>query len=388
MEILTSEIAKIAGEIHKPKSYAEAIRHPVNRRQWQLAINEELNSLLAMGTFKLRELPPSRHLVTLKWVFRVKYTSSGLVNRFKARLVARGFTQIEGIDYDETFAPTLHYESLRLLLFLAVENNWQIQQMDVDNAYLAGHLNEEIYMELPQGYTLPKGYKGRSPALKLLKGLYGLKQSGRIWNKKFKAALADMSFRPISADNCVFANFDTAVIISLYVDDLLLFTKRMSAIEDVKQQLKKHFKMKDLGEPDTILGIQIKRGKGWISINQPVYIKTFLTEYGLENCKAVTTPIDGYEALTPSNNSDPRTNQREYQKRIGHLMHAMRCTQPDIAFAVSKLSQWCQDPAVRHRTAVDRVMKYLKGTADVAIVYKRGGLIGYSDSAFGDDRCD
>ena len=126
MKILTLEIVKIAEKIHKLKSYAEIICHSVNRCQWQLAINEELNSLLAMSTFKLHELSSSRHLVTLKWVFRIKYMSSGLVNRFKAHLVACEFTQIKDIVYDEMFTPTLHYKSLRLLLFLAVKNNWQI----------------------------------------------------------------------------------------------------------------------------------------------------------------------------------------------------------------------------------------------------------------------
>ena len=180
MKILTSEIIKIAEKIHKLKSYAEVIHHSVNRHQWQLAINEEINSLLVMSTFKLHELSLSKHLVTLKWVFRVKYMSSDLVNRFKAHLVTHKFTQIKDIDYDETFTPTLHYESLRLLLFLVIKNNWQIQQMNVDNAYLADHLNEKIYMKLPQRYTLSKSYKSRSPALKLLKELYDLKQSDCI----------------------------------------------------------------------------------------------------------------------------------------------------------------------------------------------------------------
>ena len=119
-----------------------------------------------------------------------------------------------------------------------------------------------------------------------------------------------------------------------------------------------------------------------------MYIKTFLTEYSLKNCKAVTTLIDSYKVLISSNNSDLRINQWEYQKRIGHLMHIMRCTQSDIVFTVSKLSQWCQNPAVHHHTVIDWVMKHLKETADVTIIYKRGDLIEYSDSAFDDNRCD
>ena len=220
-----------------------------------------------MSMFELCELSAFRNLITLKWVFKVKYTLSELVNQFKAHLVAHEFTQIEGVDYKETFTLTLHFESLRLLLFLTVELNFHIQQMDVNNTYLTKNLDEEIYMKLSKEYNLSKNYSYNSPVWKLHKSLYDLKQSEWIWNKWFKSVLTDMSFEPISTNNCVFINFDIRVIISLYVDNLLLFTKKVKAIENVKWQLKNHFRMKDLDESDIILSIQIKWEKGCISID-------------------------------------------------------------------------------------------------------------------------
>ena len=309
LELVTLEITKVAEDIYESKSYSEVIHHLIHWCQWRLAINEKLNSLLAMSMFELCELSAFRNLITSKWVFKVKYTLSELVNQFKAHLVAHGFTQIEGVDYEEMFTLTLHFESLRLLLFLTVELDFHIQQMDVNNVYLTENLDKEIYMKLPKEYNLPKNYSCNLPVWKLCKGLYGLKQSGRIWNKRFKSALTDMGFGPISADNCVFINFDIRVIISLYVDDLLLFVKKVKAIENVKWQLKNHFRMKDLDELNIILSIQIKWEKGCISIDQGVYIRAFLKEYSLDNSKAVTTPINDYEALTPATDSDLWMNQ-------------------------------------------------------------------------------
>ena len=228
--------------------------------------------------------------------------------------------------------------------------------MNIDNTYLTDDLNKDIYMKILKEYNLSKDHCDKLLTLRLLKNLYVLKQSECIWNKKFKVTLVFMSFEPISTNNCVFVNYDTDVMIFLYVDNLLLFVRKLSTIDNVKQLLKRHFKMKDLDESDMILSIQIKWERDWISINQLVYIKAFLKEYDLENCKAVVTLIDDYETLTLFTDSESWTNQWAYQKRIDHLMHAMRCTQPDITFAVSKLSQWCQDPVIHHWTAVDQVM--------------------------------
>ena len=374
----------------EPTNYNEAIACK-DKRLWQIAIETQLNALIANGTWELVKKPKKgTNIITSKWVFKIKYTSSGLIDRYKARLVARGFTQVHGIDFEETFAPTLRLESLRMLLAFAAYFGFEIEQMDVPDAYLKGDLKENIYMDVPQGYELPS--RQQDQVLRLLRPLYGLKQSGREWNAKAKKHLNSIGFVPLTSDNCVFINRATHVIIALYVDDLLIFSKSISAINTVKAQLFKEYKIKDNGKASFILGIRIRRdAKHRLAIDQSTYLRKILQDYGMEDSYPVSTPIDGYHALTPSGPSDERTDQTAYQRRIGSLMYAMVATRPDIAFAVCKLSQFCQDPCVRHRTAVDRVFRYLKGTIDLCLVYdytKEGHPISYADAAYGDDPVD
>ena len=231
---------------------------------------------------------------------------------------------MHGIDYEETFAPTLRLDSLRMILAFAAYFGFEIEQMDVPDAYLKGELNEVIYMEVPQGYELPT--RQQDHILHLLRPLYGLKQSGRKWNVKAKKHLKSIGFNPISSDNCVFVNTSTRVIIALYVDDILIFAKSLTTINAVKAELHKEYKMKDIGKASFILGIRIRRDvKGKVlALDQSTYIRKFLRDFNMENSHSVSTPIDGYHALTPSGPSDERTNQTEYQKRIGSMLWSVR----------------------------------------------------------------
>ena len=372
-------------KLSEPRSYKEAIKC-IDWRKWLIAIDEELCALIANGTWEYCKRPHGRNIVTSKWVFKIKYTVNNFIDRYKARLVARGYTQIFGLDYEETFSPTLRQESLRMLLSLAAYFGFEIEQMDVPNAYLKADLEEIIYMEMPEGLTPPPGYE--DCVLRLRKGLYGLKQSGREWNKRISKFLRSIGYKTLTGDNCVFVNQTSHVIIALYVDDLLIFSKSKTAIKDVKELLNLEYKMKDLGPAQYVLGIRIRREGKRVFLDQSNYIKNFLRDYQMDNANPVLTPLDGKESLTPATADEPRTNQLEYQKRIGSVMYAMVSTRPDLAFAVGKLSQYTHDPATRHRTALDRVLKYLKGTADLALVYdhnRNGDLISFADAAYGDD---
>lgn len=253
----------------------------------------------------------------------MKYTASNLVDRYKARLVAQGFTQIFGIDYEETFSPTLRHESLRMLLSLAAFYEFEIEQMDVPNACLKGNLEEEIYMETPEGLTLPPGMK--DCVLRLRRGLYWLKQSGREWNEKISKFLNSIGYNAITSDTCIFVNHATRVITALYMDDLLIFSKSKSAIKGVKALLNREYMMKDLGPAQYVLGIQIRRENKKIILGQSNYIKNFLRDFQMENAKPVLTPLNGKETLTTATADDPCTNQLEYQERIGKIMYAMIC---------------------------------------------------------------
>ena len=295
----------------EPSNYKEATMGADNRL-WVAAIKKELDALIANGTWELVQRPSKDvNIITSKWVFKIKYTSTGHLDRYKTRLVARGYTQVHGIDYEETFAPTLRLESLCILLAFASYFGFEIEQMHVLDAYLKGDLKEVIYMEVPQGYELPKSQQGQ--ILRLMRPLYGLKQSGREWNAKIKKELSSMNFIPINSDGCVFANFEKHVIIALYVDDLLILSKSMTNINAVKKQLFKRFNMKDEGKASFILGIRIRRdAKGRLAIDQSTYIRKFLQDFGLENSRPVSTPIDGYHALTPFGPDDQPTDQTDY----------------------------------------------------------------------------
>lgn len=352
-----------------------------------------MNALIANETWEIVRRPANiPNVITSKWVFKVKYTQTGHIDRYKTRLVARGFSQVQGIDFEETFSPTLRLESLRMLLALTAHFGYEVEQMDVPDAYLKGDLKETIYMEIPQGYEVPNS---RPPqVLKLLRPLYGLKQSGREWNAKAKHLFKTMNFHPINSDSCVFINKTShqhPVIMALYVDDLLIFSSSPQALKQVKKQLYEELKMKDMGSASFILGIRIRRNadRTQLALDQSTYIRKFLHDYGMGDALPISTPIDGFHALIPATPDEPRTDQREYQKRVGSLMYAMVGTRPDIAYAIGKLSQYCQDPSMRHRTALDRVLRYLKGTVDLALLYdETASPICYADASYGDDPTD
>ena len=178
-----------------------------------------------------------------------------------------------------------------MLLSLAAYFGFEIEQMDVPNAYLKADLEEIIYMEMPEGLTPPPGYE--DCVLRLRKGLYGLKQSGREWNKRISKFLRSIGYKTLTGDNCVFVNQTSHVIIALYVDDLLIFSKSKAAIKDDKELLNREYKMKDLGPAQYVLGIRIRREGRRVFLDQSNYIKNFLRDYQMDNANPVLTPLDG-----------------------------------------------------------------------------------------------
>ncbi len=198
------------------------------------------------------------NIITSKWVFKAKYTLSSLIDCYKARLVARCFTQIHNIDYKETFFPILQLELLSMLMVFAAYFGLEVEQIDIPDAYLKGNLNETIYMEIPQSHYFLQNHQQRNCVLHLFQLLYGLKQSGREQNKKTKKHLKSIKFVPITVDNCVFFNKSTHIIIALYMDDLLIFAKSMISINVVKSQLVNEYKMKVIEKTSFILGIRIR----------------------------------------------------------------------------------------------------------------------------------
>ncbi|KAH9722428.1 hypothetical protein KPL70_006731 [Citrus sinensis] len=331
-----------------PKTFSEAMSSR-DASFWREAVNDEMDSIMSNQTWVLVDLPPGSQPISSKWVFRRKYNNDGSLQTFKARLVAKGFKQRNGIDYFDTYAPVARLTSIRVLFAIASLNNLYVHQMDVKTAFLNGDLDEEIYMEQPEGFVLPGNEK---KVCKLIKSLYGLKQAPKQWHEKFDSVILSHGFKHNNADKCVYFKYtnDFGVIICLYVDDLLIFGTNMQGVDDTKKYLTSQFKMKDLGEVDTIL--------------------------------EANTPYDSSIKLLE--NSGRIVAQLEYASAIGSLMYAMHCTRPDIAFAVCKMSRFTSNPSVEHWKAIGRILGYLKRTVNLGLFYNDYPevLEGYSDASW------
>ena len=374
-------LAYKASEIDEPTTFEEALSGNYSK-EWEAAANAEYQSLLENNTWELIKLPEGRKAIGCKWVFRVKYDSEGRVERFKGRLVAQGYSQKYGIDYDETFSPVARYSSIRTLLAFAVEMGMQIHQMDVVTAFLNGDLKEEIYMQQPPGYT----QVGKENLVcKLKKSLYGLKQAPRCWNEKLCEHLKSLNFKVSTADPCVFIRQQKELqIIAVYVDDLILLTKTSEEMHGLNTDLSSRFKMKDLGKLHYCLGISMNLNETTqtLRLSQSRYLLKIIEKYGLSEAKTVSTPADPNVKLQKNDGCSKQVNSRQYQSMVGSLLHAARATRPDIAQAVGVVSKFNAEPTEAHLTAVKRIFRYIKGTVHLSLQYqaKGGKLVGYSDS--------
>uniref|UniRef100_A0A2N9H5D4 Reverse transcriptase Ty1/copia-type domain-containing protein n=1 Tax=Fagus sylvatica TaxID=28930 RepID=A0A2N9H5D4_FAGSY len=323
---------------------------------WREAVNDEMDSILSNNTWVLVDLPPGSNTIGCKWIFRRKYRTDGTIQTFKARLVAKRFRQREGIDYFDTYAPVARITSIRVLIALASIYKLVVHQMDVKTAFLNGDLDEEVYMDQPEGFVLPGSEK---KVCKLVKSLYGLKQAPKQWHEKFDTVILANGFKHNGADKCVYSKFTSeyGVIVCLYVDDMLIFGTNMLGVCETKKYLASVFKMKDLNEADTILGIKVKRHSEGYALCQNHYIEKLRILEG-------------------------QLHSSSFASAIGSMMYAMHCTRPDIAFAVNRLSRYTSNPSAEHWKAIARVLGYLKKTKDLGLYYSGypAMLEGYSDA--------
>ena len=350
-----------------------------DRSEWRKAMDEEMESLRKNDTWALVTLPAGRHVVSSEWVFKSKTNPDGSLNRRKARLVARGFSQTAGVDYFETFAPVVRYESVRCVLSIAASHDMDMRQFDVKTAFLNGKLDEVVFMQQPDGYD-----DGTGRVCKLSRSLYGLKQSPRNWNARFTDFLIAEGFAATPEDTCVFMRkVDTdLIIVCLYVDDGLVCGADTTSVDRFIQKLRDTFEV-TVNEPDCYVGMEIKRDRESksITISQRGYIARVLERFGLSDSKPVVSPIDASVKLVVDS-KDVITCP--YREAIGSLNYVSQITRPDITFAVNTLARFCTSPKAVHWNAVKRVMRYLKSTIDFSITY--GGseeLVGYCDSDWG-----
>ncbi|GJT83981.1 putative RNA-directed DNA polymerase [Tanacetum coccineum] len=362
------------GDLNEPANYKAALSDP-EFEKWLVAMNEEMQSMNDNKVWKLVVLPPNAKVVKSKWIYKKKTDMDGKVYIYKARLVAKGFTQTYGVDYEETFSPVADIRAIRILIAIAAYYDYEIWQMDVKTAFLNGFLEEEIYMEQPEGFIDPNH---PSKVCKLQRSIYGLKQASRSWNKRFDEEIKKFGFHQNLDEPCVYqkASGSNVIFLILYVDDIILMGNHIPSLQEVKDYLGKCFSMKDLGEAAFILGIKIYRDRSrrLIGLSQNAYLDKILKRYRMDNSKRSSIPMQvdlhlkKFQCATTSVEMK-RIQNVPYASAVGSIMYAVRCTRPDVAFAQNITSRFQQNPGEAHWTAVKNILKYLRNTKDTFLVY-------------------
>ena len=332
-----------------PTTLGEALKCE-DANKWEAAMEDEYHSLLANGTWELTTLPKDRKAVGCKWVFKTKRDASGEVVRRKARLVARGFSQVQGVDFNETFALVAKFTTIRCVVALGVALDLEMHQMDVKTTFLNGDLEEDIYMEQPSGFV----QRGQEHLVcKLRKSLYGLKQASRAWYQKIDATLLDLNFERSIADHSLYFAQDGphVMLVLVYVDDLIILSSNMESLATLKSKLEAEYEMTDLGKLHFFLGVEFTRYRDvrTITMSQGKYVEEVLEWFGMQDCKPISTPLDTKVKLVKFSNEEydadiARMASVPYKSAVGFLMYAMVATRPDLAFAISSVSQHMATP--------------------------------------------
>jgi hypothetical protein len=362
-------------DIIEPNNYKEA-NNSKYKEFWQKAERKELDSLISNNTWELVPKPKDAKVLNTRWVYKLKPNKNN-TTEFKARFVAKGFEQLYGLDYIDTFAAVIKQLAWRLLFALAVLNSWLIYKIDMISAFTQGNIDANIYIKQPLGYIDPN-----KPdfILKLNKALYGLKQSARIWYYTLKDVLINkLGFINLISESSIFINKELNIIISLYVDDLAIIGPNLDTIKSFITELKKYFKLKDLGLIKDYLGVQIDYdlNKGILKLNQTNYLNKVLDRFNIDNKNPKYTPIKANIKLEPNKDQAKESNIKWFQAAIGSLLYLAMATRPDIAYSVILLARFASNPSLEHIDAINNVFKYLSKTKDIGIIYTKDNNINY-----------
>ena len=377
----------LAYDNSEPRTFQEALNSP-QRNEWINGIRDELRSLLINQTWEVipvQDQKTDTDTIDSKWVFKIKINPDNSI-RYKARLVVKGYRQIKGVNYEETYAPVSHPTTLRVLLAFASSNNWTCDHMDVVTAFLHPKIDQEnIHMKLPELHDLGDltefGLSNESRTVLLKKALYGLKQSPRLWHQEINSFLNSLGFEQSTADPNLYLT--STIMILLYVDDLQLFYKAHKEVVVIKEKLKRQYKMVDLGTTKRFLGMNINRTEQGYSLHQTPYIENLLQRHNMTDAYGVDTPIDTHVTLEITKDDEDRpVDQTTYLAMVGSLMYAAQMTRPDICYAVGLLSRFNTNPRTRHLTAAKRVLRYLKKTKNKKLTYTNpnSNLHGFVDA--------
>lgn len=350
----------------EPSSVEEALQD----QKWASAMENEHQALLRNKTWHLVPRPKGRNVIGCKWVYKVKRKADGTIDRYKARLVAKGFKQRYGIDYEDTFSPVVKAATIRLILSVAVSRNWSLRQLDVQNAFLHGYLEEEVYMQQPPGY---EDMSHPNYVCKLDKALYGLKQAPRAWYARLCKRLQELGFLPSKADTSLFyySRGEYTIYILVYVDDIIVASSSPKATAALLKDLQKDFVLKDLGDLHYFLGIEVRRSNDGLVLSQGRYATDVLSRTGMDKAKSVDTPLAVSEKLRLTDGSalGPEDATR-YRSVVGALQY-LTLTRPNISFSVNKVCQYLHAPTTTHWSAVKRILRYVSGTKNYGLKIRR-----------------
>jgi hypothetical protein len=397
-QVVSNVMESIANAVPVPKNAYEAKKTP----EWSQAYDKEIQSFVENDILEFVPKQPDMKVLSWRWVFRVKENTVTGSLTYKARGTLRGDRQVEGIDYDETFAPVARLKSLRMLMSIVCHKDLEMENMDVNTAFLYGEKQADepdVYVSIPAGFPIPN-HIARSKTEyvgKLKRHVYGLKQAPRTWFRTLSQHLIQIGFKSCVHDPCLFVrrSSNRLAYIFVYVDDLIIATDSVEEMQCVKSELSNKWSMKDLGALESILGIRVLRNRQdkTITLSQEKYIDNLLSKFKLEDVRATTTPLAPGCAL--SKTMCPRTEEERtlarrqpYRELVGSLMYLMVCTRPDIAFAISQLSRYTSNHGSGHWSALMHVIRYVKGSKGLGVTYRGNTQLFpclYSDASYASD---
>src|ERR1044071_175395 len=362
----------------EPKKYQEALKD----NNWVQAMQDELLQFNKQQVWEICPLPPNKQPIGTRWVFRNKQDEAGMIIKNKARLVVQGYSQEEGIDYDETFAPVARLEAIRLFLAYAISNKIKVYQMDVKSAFLYEKIKEEVYVCQPPGFEDPSHPEW---VYKLDKALYRLKQAPRAWYETLSNFLLKNNFTRGSIDKTLFIKNvgNHVLLVQIYVDDIIFGSTNTKLCDEFKKLMQSKFEMSTMGELQYFLGLQIKQQTNGTFIHQSKYVKELLNKFSLQDCKSCSIPMTPITQVEPDDQGK-QVDQTMYRCMIGSLFY-LTASRPDIMFSTCVCARYQSAPRESHLIAVKRIFRYLKGTPTLGIWYPASNntkLSAFSDSDY------
>lgn len=389
-------------EAKDPKTRREAMSGR-DSKTWRLAEIEEFKSQISNKTFgPATNLPPGRRAITPKIVYKTKRDG-----RKKARLVLHGFLMESGMEYNETFAPVSRKTTILALLAYATKEDLELIHLDLKTAFLNSDIDTEVYVYLPPAFNLdtdPQPEARPSTTVhRLLKGIPGIPQGSFLFNQEFSKALRKLGLHSVPGDDCLFTTNDKKIFLAIWVDDSFLAyaSNQEQRVQQLIQNLKQNFEVHILGQLTDLLGVKITRDRPnrVTKLSQAEYLRQILEKAGMSNCSSEPTPIASGTVFTKGDCPPPEeintpenvSNAKWYRSILASCIYASVWTRVDLSFPISKLCKFMANPGPKHVKQLKRLLRYIKGTIDLALSYDfssdppREGLYGYHDSAQADD---